>query len=222
MVGRKKSTFGVRSRMRRITNSLAVLLSLLMVASSVSASSCDLTCWLRRAHSDCHSLGLLRPSKRPPCPGTWTWGSGHGESMTAPDTNMSPMPSHSMSSGMGLGRSQSMSAPQERLNARPDRAMSMSPQMEMVPERFVSATQRETRRADHRKALSPCTHGLCSQVSASASPPGGSRSQCNSLHRTAIVILSPLHVGTGFHWIKLGIPPPKVLTADHLTTILRI
>jgi hypothetical protein len=221
-VRRKKSKFGVNSRMRRITNSLAVLLSLLTVASSVSASSCDLTCWLRRAHSDCHRLGSAATVKKTAMSGDMDMGSGHGESMTAPDTNMSPMPSHSMSSGIGLGRSQSMSAPQERLNARPDRAMSMSPQMEMVPERFVSATQRETRRADHRKALSPCTHELCSQVSASTSPPSGSQSQYNSLHSTATISLSPLNLGTSFRWIKLGIAPPELLATDCLTTILRI
>jgi hypothetical protein len=224
MVGRKKSKFGVKSRMRRITNSLAVLLSLLMAASSVSASSCDLTCWLRRAHSECHSVGPAGAVEvtAMSMSGDRDMGSGRGESVAASDTNMNSMSGHSMSSDMGPGRSKSMSAPQGRLNARPDRAMSMFPQMEMVPKRFVSATQPKTRRADHSTPLSPCTHEPCSQVSASTSPPSGSQSQCNPLHRAAIVILSPLHLRTSFHWIKLGVPPPKLLTADRLTTILKI
>jgi hypothetical protein len=208
--------------MRRITNSLAVPLSLLIVASSVSASSCDLACWLRRAHSDCHRGGSAATVKKTAMSGDMDMGSGHGGSVIAPDANMNPMPGHSMSSDIGLGRSQSISTPQGRLNARPDRAMSMSPQMEMAPEQFVTAPQPETRRTDHSTPLSPCTHELCSQVSASTSPPSGSQSQWNSLHWIATVILSPLNLGTSFQWIKLGIPPPKLLAADRLTTILRI
>src|SRR4029077_5039015 len=42
--------------MRRVGSSLtALLLSLLMVSTSVSASACDLSCWLNQAHSDCHT-----------------------------------------------------------------------------------------------------------------------------------------------------------------------
>ena len=222
MVGRKESKFGVKARMRRITNSLAVSLSLLIVANSVSASSCDLACWLRRAHFDCHSVGSAATVKKTGMSRDMDMGSGHGGSVMAPDANMNPMPGHSMSSDMGLGHSQSLSTPQGRLNARPDRAMSMSPQMEMAPEQFVTPPQPETRRADHSTPLSPCTHELCSQVSASTSPPSGSQSQYNSLHSTATISLSPLNLGTSFRWIKLGIPPPKLLATDCLTTILRI
>lgn len=207
--------------MRKITNSLAVPLALLIVASSVSASNCDLACWLRRAHSDCHSVGSAATIKKTAMSGDMNMGCGHAGSVMA-DTKIHPMPGHSKSSDMGPVRSQSIRTPQGHLNARPDRAMSMSPQMEMAPERFVNPTQPETRRSDGSTPLSPCAHGLCSQVSASTSPPSGSQSQYNSLYSTATISLSPLNLGTSFHWIKLGIPPPKLLAADRLTTILRV
>jgi hypothetical protein len=43
--------------MRRVTSSLGALLSLLVVATSVSAWTCDLTWGPRQAHSDCHIVG---------------------------------------------------------------------------------------------------------------------------------------------------------------------
>src|ERR1017187_3718868 len=148
--------------MQRATNALAALLSVLMVATSVSATTCDLTCWLRQGHSDCHSVGSVAAVKgtNMSIPGDMDMSSGHGEGVTGSGTSVNPMPCHSMSSDM----------------------------------------------ADHSTALSPCPHELCGQISASTPPPSGGQSQCNSLHWTTIVILSPVNLGMGLHWIKLGIP----------------
>jgi hypothetical protein len=42
---------------RRMGSPLATLLSLLLAATSVSASACDLSCWFHLADSDCHIAG---------------------------------------------------------------------------------------------------------------------------------------------------------------------
>src|SRR6201996_6514384 len=45
------------SQMRRIANSLAALLSLLVFAAPLSASVCDLSCWLQSRYPGCHTSG---------------------------------------------------------------------------------------------------------------------------------------------------------------------
>lgn len=40
--------------MRRITACMAALISILVVFASISASACDLSCWLRQGQADCH------------------------------------------------------------------------------------------------------------------------------------------------------------------------
>ena len=91
--------------------------------------------------------------------------------------------------------------------------------------RFEQATKPATRTDtmhDHSKGMSSCTHETCSQLSTSASPPGADHSQPNSLHRLAVSISSPVNLLVSFHWVRLGTPPPKLLTADRLITTLRI
>src|SRR2546428_2004414 len=41
--------------MRKIATSLPVLLSVLLVCTPLSASACDLSCWLNQTAPDCHS-----------------------------------------------------------------------------------------------------------------------------------------------------------------------
>jgi hypothetical protein len=49
--------------MRTIANPLAILLSFLMATTSLSASACDLSCWLHVAHSSCPIAGPRTASK---------------------------------------------------------------------------------------------------------------------------------------------------------------
>jgi hypothetical protein len=185
--------------MRSITTSLAALLSLLLISAPVSAWACDVSCSSHQAHSDCHASAT--PSKD--------------------DTAMS-MPA---AMDMGSDQSESLTGSDTVMSAARDHSMSMSPQQEMATRRFEQATKPATRTDtlhDHSKGMSSCTHETCSQLATSASPPGADHSQPSSLHWLAVSISSPVNLLVSFHWVQLGTPPPKLLTADRLITTLRI
>lgn len=185
--------------MRSITTSLAALLSLLLVSAPVSAWACDVSCSSHQAQSDCHSSATAsKDDTAMSMPPGMDMGPDQGESPMGTDTAMGATPSHSMS---------------------------MSPQQEMVTRRFEQATKPVTRTDtlhDHSKGISSCTHESCSQLSTSASPPHADHSQPNSLHWLAVSISSPVNLLVSFHWVRLGISPPKLLTSDRLVTTLRI
>ena len=179
--------------MRSITTSLAALLSLLLISTPVSAWACDLSCSSHEARSDCHSSATASKG----------------------DTAMSMPP------GMDMGSDQTESS----MGPTPGHSMPMSPQQEMATQRLEQLSKLEMRRDathDHSKSVSSCTHETCSQISASASPPGADHSQPNSLHQIAINISSSVNLGIIFHSIRLGTPPSKHLTAYRLVTTLRI
>lgn len=185
--------------MRGISSSWAGLLSLLLISSPISAWACDVSCSSHRAHSDCHASA--KTSKD--------------------DTAMSMPP------GMDMGSDQSASPAESdaAMGAVRGHFMSMSPQQEMATRRFEQDTKPATRTDtlhDHSKGISSCTHETCSQLSTSASPPGADHSQPDSLHWLAVSISSPVNLLVNFRWVRLGNPPPKLLTADRLITTLRI
>ena len=183
--------------MRRATSSLAILLSLLIASAPVSAGACDMSCSIQQVRSDCHSS----TSKDDPAmsmPPGMDMGSGHSENSMGLDTVINNVPGHSMT---------------------------MMPDQEMAARNFELATNfvLGTRALhDHSKSVSSCTHETCSQISTSASPPGADHSQPNSLHRTVISISSPVNLWIDFHCVRIGTPPPELLTADRLVTTLRI
>ena len=185
--------------MRSMATSVAALLSLLLISAPVSAWACDLSCSSHQAHSDCHaSATTSKDDIAMSMPPGMDMGSDQSESSMGPDMTMGPVPGHSMS---------------------------MSPQQEMATRRFEQAAKPATRTHtmhDHSKGMSSCTHETCSQLSTSASPPGADHSQPSSLHWLAVSISSPVNLLVSFHWVQLGTPPPKLLTADRLITTLRI
>jgi hypothetical protein len=208
--------------MPKVPRSLGALLSLLMAASSVSASTCDLTCWLRQAHVDCHSFGPATTDQQTPksMPEHMDMGPGH-RIVVGPDPSVNP--GHSMSSDPGLGPG--CQAKMMGLGARmitSARLLSMSLPMGVAARQFRHETKPETAMADRPPRGSPCTHELCRQISAPMSPSSGDNSQDGSLPWTAIGILSSVHLGTGVHWTRAGIPPPRLLAVGRLTAILRI
>lgn len=185
--------------MRSVTGSLAALLSLLLVSAPVSAWACDFSCSSRQARSDCHTSATTSKN----------------------DSAMSMRP------GMDMGPDQTESPmePDATMNAAPGHSMAMPPQQEMATHRFEQATKPEMKTVamrDHSNSMSSCSHETCSQISTSASPPRADHSQPNSLDRIAISISIPANLWIAFHWIRPGIPPPKLLTANRLATILRI
>ena len=186
--------------MRSITTLLAALLSLLMVSTSASASVCDLTCWFHQAHSDCHRPGLAQASKG--------------------DTDMS-MPGMDM----GASNAENSMGPETVKRAMPAHSVAMSPQQEMIAERLEHGTKTQLGTSsmhDHSNRTSTCAHEVCSQVSASASPPNADHSQPSSLLWIPTYISNPVNLWTAFHWISPGSPPARILAVDCLTTSLRI
>src|SRR5579872_172962 len=176
--------------MCRVASSLAGLLSLLLISSPVSAWACDVSCSSHQAHSDCHaSATTIKDDTAMSMPPGMDMGSDQSESSTGSDTVMGAVRGHSMS---------------------------MSPEQEITTRRFEQATKPATRTDtlhDHSKGMSSCTHETCSQLSTSSSPPGADHSQPNSLHWLAVSISSPVNLLVSFHWVRLGISPPKLLTS---------
>jgi hypothetical protein len=214
--------------MRRVGSSwAALLLSLLMVSTSVSASACDLSCWLSQAHSDCHTE--TKDGAAMSMSLDMDMHSGESEHAVEPqmgaDATIDSMPV-AADMDMGSDGSDSMAGTDAYLNARPLHSMAMSPQSEDVTETLVRAAKAEIMDVrvllDRSGTLSPCMHEPCSQTSMSVSPPAGDHSRPSSLHLMPTGISSPFNFWTSFHWIRPGTPPPKILAVDHLTTTLRI
>jgi hypothetical protein len=203
-----------------------------MVSTSASATACDLSCWLRQAQSDCHAGGLAASmgTNMPVSPIMAMYMSSSGNpQMQAQHANASTAPhdSMSMSVDMDMGRAHtdvSMAA-DTKMDATPSHLMSMSPRPKMLTERLMSAPNpgmESNGIPGHSGRLSSCTHEMCSQISASTSPPRVDRVQSNFLHGVSIHIASPVKLGTDLQWIRLGPPPPEILSAERLSTILRI
>src|SRR5690348_2866660 len=99
---------------------LAAFLSFLMVLGSASVSTCDLSCWLRQLHSDCH----------------------RGGPAASKDSDMS------MSSNMDMGNSDSATGAEFGLQVASGYPMSMSPQGDMaikiLVERSMNSSIRES------------------------------------------------------------------------------
>ena len=185
---------------RRITSSLAALLSLLLISTSASASVCDLSCTFRQTHPACQTVSSAVNDKQ---------------------TSMSMPPGMDM----GSGQIESMEGPDTGIYAIPDHSNSMSSRMVMTAERFEQAAKPETgtnATVHHSKTVSSCTHEPCSQISAFISSSRVDRSQIDSLHWIAVSILSPLNPCFTFHRIRVQTLPPRMLAVDRLTTSLRI
>jgi hypothetical protein len=180
---------------------LPTLVSVFMVFAPLSASTCDLTCWLHYTASDCHSDSLATE--------------GHQKMMPA-------------SSEMEMSSDPEMSSHVTQSNARPSYSVnaiahhSMSAQMDMV-RRSLQVIQKSDAGSntgfDHSKRLSPCSHDTCSQASASGSPPRASRTRPAHRHDLIIHISNPSDLLTSSHRVASGAPPPINLEVDLLPTL---
>jgi hypothetical protein len=204
--------------MRRVISFLPALVSVLMVSTSLSASACDLSCWLQQP-SNCHSGSLATEGKQ--------------RMMSAPSSSSAM--DMSSESEMSSHAAQNEAGTDHVVNAGARQSMSvhsMAAQMDMV-----SSSLQIIRKSDVRsnaafdysegrsKGLSSCSHETCSQ--ASASPPTASRAQLSYpayrayQHCVAIPVSSPAHLSTSSHRIAAGARPPINLAVD-LLPILRI
>ena len=189
--------------MRKMAPSLPVLLSVLLVCTPLSASACDLSCWLHRTASDCHSAS----------------------SATEADQRMM-----SASSAMDMSSEAETSSHVTQSHAAPDHSVnasthhSMPQQMDMVRGSLQVIKKSDVSSSatfDPSKTLSPCSHETCSQASASALPPRARGDQPAYLHCTAIGGWSPANFLTSSHRVAPGTAPPINLPV-HLLTTLRI
>ena len=213
------------------TSSAALLLSLFMVSTSVSASTCDLSCWLHQAHSDCSTVGAATTnldSAAMSMPSGMGMPQGEGESMAGPqlgeeDTTASMSMAPDMD--MGTDDGERMASSRANLFASLRHSVVMPPQLEGMTESFIRAGKAAMgSRAvlNHSGTLSSCLHEPCSQTSMSASPPTSDHSQPSSLHWMPTSVSNPVNIWSAFRCINPESPPAIVLAVDHLTTLLRI
>jgi hypothetical protein len=191
----------IAGSMHKIARAMTALLSVFMVFGPLSASACDLSCWLQQTTSNCHSAGQPIEGNQSSMPASSTMDmSAEGEMSShshqyspAADYTMSATAHHSMTAQMDLGRTS----------------------LEVIRTSDV----RSGSRFDHSKKLSPCSHETCSQASASASPPRVRADQPACLHAMDIVGVNPANFLTSSDRTAPGTSPPITPAADLLTTL---
>lgn len=187
--------------MRTVARLFPVLLSLLLTFAPLSASACDLSCWLQRNALDCHWLGSA------------------GEDSQGMMSEGSEM---DMSSGADTGatNSQSSGTPDRTVNAVAHH--SMPAQMDMAHgslQLIQKSDASSSGRLDHSNTLSPCGHGTCSQAATSVSPPSAAHAQPAHLQFLAVDVLNPAKPLTTTRQAAPETPPPVSALADLLPTL---
>ena len=214
-----------------ISSLLALLLSLLMFSTSVSASACDLACWLHQAHSDCHDGGsAAQEADASMSPGmVMHVNRDQAQRMEGNPGRMVTEPKDPMATAadmdMGSDGSDNALGTDAATNATPRHLMFMSQQPDVITEPLVreqKPVMEESAVPDHSRTISSCTHETCSQISASTSPPKAQHSDHDALCSVASSASSLLNVRTDFHWVRPGTPPPLIATVADLATILRV
>lgn len=187
--------------MRMVAKLLPMLLSLLLTSAPLSASACDISCWLQRNAPDCHWLGSA------------------GENSQGTMSDASDM---DMSSGAHTRLSDAPSI------AVPDHAVSttthhsMSAQMDMrrgsIPIMQKSDAS-SSARFDHPSTLSPCGHGTCAQATTSSSPPSAGHAQSAHLQFVAVYAPNPAGLWTASSQAAPETSPPESRLLDLLPTL---
>jgi hypothetical protein len=143
------------------------------------------------------------------------------DSDTSKDSFDASMPGMDMGSDEG----ENSAASDTVLVAAQAHSMRMAPQQKVVTERFEQDTEPETTtnaKYDHMNGLSSCVHGVCKQISVSASPPRLGHCQLVSLNHVAVRFSGVVRLSVTFYSTNFGSLPPRPLAADNLVTALRI
>lgn len=186
--------------MRKIAKVLPALLSILMVFTPVSVSTCDLSCWLHQTFSDCHSA------------------SSDAEDSVRMTSRSSAM---DMSADMEMSSDGAQSKAGQHESAQDATGHLMSPQMDMVrsePQVITKTDVSEGTGFDQSRALSPCSHETCSQATTSTSPPKMSPGQA-SLYCAVIHVSTAPNPLASSHRITPRYPPPINHPADLLPAL---
>ena len=179
---------------------LPTLLSLLLAFAPLSASACDLSCWLQRNAPDCHWLG------------------SPGENSAGTTSDASDM---DMSSGAETGttNAQTSAGSDHPVNAVVHH--SMPAQMDMA-RRSIQIIQKSAAgsiaRFDDSNTVSPCGHGTCAQAAMSSSPPSAGHARSANLQFVAADALNPITLLTTTRLAPETAPPLSFL-ADLLPTL---
>jgi len=186
--------------MRTVARLLPILFSLLLAFAPLSASACDLSCWLQRNAPDCHWLGSAAENA---------------------DGTMSDASAMDMSSGAETGATHAQTSPAADHAVTAVVHHSMPAQMDMR-RGSVQIVQKSDAssiaRFDDSNTLSSCGHGTCAQAATSSSPPRAGHAQPANLQFVAAGTLNPAKPLTTT-CLAPETAPPLSLLADLLPTL---
>jgi hypothetical protein len=211
--------------MRWITSCLAILLSLFMVATPISAAACDMICALEEAHSDCHAVSVSsagRDDRTVPMPPAMGMSSDRSRSAIENDRSATLDPSMLSDMDMNSGHYKLAVRLSTWVNSVSDHSRLMSSEMPVERVEHLPKQIGTNASSGPSKAASSCADEACSQSSASAAPSRGIHSQTVPLHTTAIGILISLDCPLSLHRTKVENAPPETRASDPLITTLRI
>jgi hypothetical protein len=187
--------------MRKIVKPVAALVAIFMVFAPLSASACDLSCWLNQTRSDCHSARSAAVENQ----GTM---SGH--------------PDMDMRSGAGMGSRVIQSDPNPDYGVSASAHHAMAAQMDLVRGSLQGLGKSGTSPSvglDDSKTISPCSHETCRQASVSASPPSAGRANSAHLQCFEIHASNPADFLASYHRITSGMAPPATFAANLLPAL---
>jgi hypothetical protein len=186
--------------MRTVARLLPILFSLVLAFAPLSASACDLSCWLQRNAPDCHWLGSAAEKTQGTMSGASDMdmssaaetGATHAQTSAAPDHVVSAASHHSMSAQMDMRRGS----------------------LQIIQKSDASSSAG----LDHSNTLSPCAHGTCAQAATSASPPSVGHAQPAHLQ---VVAVHALNLAKPLTITRLApeTSPPASRLADLLPTL---
>jgi len=193
--------------MNKIARAMTALLSVFMVFAPLSASACDLSCWLNQTNSDCHSAGPFTE--------------GSQSLMSAPAMMDMSAGGEMSSHGAQDNEDYNVSGTAHHSSMTEQMDLAMTAQMDSA-RRPVEVTRTDvssTSGFNPSKKLSRCSHESCSQASASASPQRVRGDQPAYLLTVDIAVRNPANFLTNPHEAVFGTPPPITPAADLLIAL---
>ena len=185
--------------MRTVARLLPILFSLLLAFAPLSASACDLSCWLERNAPDCHQLGPAAEN-------------AHGAMSGASDMDMSSEAEN------GATNAKTSAAPDHAASATTHHSMSTQMEMRRGSVQIVQKSDGSAR-LDHSNSLSPCGHGTCTQAATSSWPPSAGHAQLADLQFVAVHALNLAKPLTTSTRAAPETSPPVSLRLDLLLTL---
>ena len=177
-----------------IARAMTAFLSVVMILAPLSASACDLSCWLQQTAPDCHSAVQV--------------------------TQASQAMDMSAEGGMSSPGLQHEAAADCKVSTTTHHSMTVQTNVIREPVEVNRDETNSNSGRNHSKTLSRCAHETCSQASASASPPSASGNQPAYLqHSVDVNGGNPANLLTISQGAAPGTAPPIMPAAGLLTTL---